>query len=149
MIFRRTSEAWKSIAPLDLLGELLSEISQQAFAAGWTGGTEYFVPELCRRAIAERQIQYWGLSLVSPDLGRRLFQIADLAGSWVDYENPDRFVPFNPFPIPQEYLEEMSRPANVGRRQPLPTFSPKHLQLFLSSDVGSDFLQGLEVVHPE
>ncbi|GEM_PF-7043196 len=36
---------------IDILGIVMSEISEEAYYAGWAGGSEYIIPALCQRAL--------------------------------------------------------------------------------------------------
>ena len=42
------------------LGAEMSDLSEACWCAGWLGGTESVVPELCRRAAESGRTQYWG-----------------------------------------------------------------------------------------
>lgn len=96
------------------LGEAMSDVSEECYHAGWLGGTEYFVPELCRRAVATGRAQPWGHGEVTPERARTLIELAARAGCWADLDEPGiGYEPFQPFPIPPEYLAalERERPA--------------------------------------
>jgi hypothetical protein len=74
------------------------------------GGVEYFVPELARRALESSEPQPWGHGEVTPELARRLFDLAEALGHWVDLDEPGiGYQPFDPFPIPLQYLEGLDR----------------------------------------
>jgi hypothetical protein len=95
---------------LQLLGESMSDVSEDCYCAGWLGGTEYFVPELCYRAVRTGQTQPWGHGQVTPDQARGLMALADQIGSWADMDAAGvGYVPFQPFPLPQQYLDELDR----------------------------------------
>jgi hypothetical protein len=92
------------------LGQAMSNISEECYCAGWLGGTEYFVPELCRRAVETVRTQYWGHGEVTPDQARELITLAERAGCWADTDYYSvGYEPFQPFPIPPEYLEAIER----------------------------------------
>ena len=81
----------------------MSEISEECYYAGWLNGTEYFVPELCRRARDLGKSQTWGHGEVGPQKAEELFKIAELLGHWVDLdEMGSGYDPHDPFPIPPE-----------------------------------------------
>jgi hypothetical protein len=103
------------------LGQAMSDISEQSYYAGWLGGTEYFVPELCRRAVETGRTQYWGHGEVTPQQARQLMSLAERAGSWADSDYYSvGYDPFQPFPIPPEYVEAIEReqlPQYAQRRR--------------------------------
>ena len=112
-------------AALQLLGKEMSDISEDCYCAGWLGGTEYLVPELCRRALATGQMQFWGHGEVTPERARGLLLLANAAGSWADMDDDAVvYVPFDPFPIQPEYAEaiewEQSTVFAQHRRQNTP-----------------------------
>ena len=99
---------------IQLLGLAMSELSEEAYCAGWLGGTEYFVPELCRRAVETGVPQRWGRVVVTPEFARGLVHIAEETGSWADLnESANGYVAFQPYPIPVQYLEALSREQAV------------------------------------
>lgn len=103
-------------AILQLLGNEMSDISEDCYCAGWLGGTEYFVPELCRRANATGQTQHWGRGEVTPELALGLMALAEQIGSWADLnDDATGYVPFQPFPIPPHYREEIDREQEFSR----------------------------------
>jgi len=102
------------------LGAAMSDISEDCYYAGWLGGAEYMLPELCRRALATGQTQYWGHGQVAPEQARSLVGLADQIGSWADLDDDGiGYVPFQPFPLPPQYSaaierEQSSRDPSVG-----------------------------------
>src|SRR3954462_11666022 len=97
-------------ALVQLLGRALSDVSEECYHSGWLGGNEYFVPELCRRAIATGQTQYWGHGQVTPEQARGLTFLAEQIGAWADLDEPGSgYIPFDPFSIPQQYVEAIER----------------------------------------
>lgn len=98
----------------------MSELSEQCYYAGWMAGTEYLVPELCRRADVTGQAQPWGHGEVTPERARELLALADRLGSWADLDEAGiGYVPHQPFPLPAHHLEtiereQRSRPARLG-----------------------------------
>ncbi|HET6575988.1 MAG TPA: hypothetical protein VFG68_20475 [Fimbriiglobus sp.] len=95
---------------LQLLGKAMSDISEECYYAGWLGGTEYFVPELCRRALESGRPQLWGHGEVTPEEARGLTYLADRLGYWADLDDAATgYVPHQPFPIPKEYAEGIDR----------------------------------------
>ena len=100
------------------LGEAMSKLSEECYCAGWLGGTEYLVPELCRRAVESCQSQKWGLSEVSLSKARELLSLAEKAGCWADTDYYSiAYEPFHPFPIPPEYIESIER-EQLSRPKP-------------------------------
>ncbi|HEV8068669.1 MAG TPA: hypothetical protein VGP76_13105 [Planctomycetaceae bacterium] len=92
------------------LGDLMSAISEECYCAGWLGGTEFTVPELCRRAAESGKTQFWGHGRIDPSQARQLAAIANQIGSWVNTDDASTgYVPFQPFPIPLEYVEAIER----------------------------------------
>jgi hypothetical protein len=101
------------------LGEFMSQVSEDCYCAGWLGGTEYLVPELCRRALAGARPQPWGHGVVTPALARTLCDIAEQLGHWVDTDEASvGYVPFRPFPIPPEYIAALDRELESGLGAP-------------------------------
>ena len=99
------------------LGQLMSQISEDCYCAGWLGGTEYSVPELCRRALTSARSQPWGHGVVTPALVRTLCDIAEQLGHWVDTDETSvGYVPFSPFPIPPEYIAALDRDLELEGR---------------------------------
>ena len=95
---------------VQLLGQLMSDISEDCYCAGWLGGTEYFVPELCRRAVETGQTQRWGHGEVTPEQARGMIHIAEQIGCWADLDEPGSgYTSFNPFPIPAQYINGIDR----------------------------------------
>jgi|GEM_PF-1742864 len=100
---------------LTSLGQLMSDLSEDCYCAGWLIGTEYLVPELCRRAIETGAPQYWGHGEVSPEQARRLQDIADSVGHWANLDDEAKnYIPFDPFPIPATYIESLDPEPNSG-----------------------------------
>jgi hypothetical protein len=103
-------------AVLQLLGAAMSDISEECYCAGWSGGTQYAVPELCRRAIATGETQHWGHGEVTLVKARGLVALAELVGSWADLDQIGAgYVPFQPFPLPPEYLEGLDQERRGSR----------------------------------
>lgn len=91
-----------------VLGELMSVVSQDTHCAGWLMGTEFFVPELCKRVLKTNRANPWGFGELGPGMAAVLQTIADKLGHWATTEERGPgYVPFNPFPIPKEYLAEL------------------------------------------
>ena len=98
----------KRNALLQLLGAAMSDVSEDCYCADWLAGTEYIVPELCRRALSTKQDQHWGHGEVTPERALGLITLADLVGSWANRdESGIGYVPFQPFPVPREYAREI------------------------------------------
>jgi len=95
---------------LKRLGVAMSDVSERCYCAGWLGGAEYLLPELCRRVILTNEPQPWGYSSVTLEEAEMLTALSDEIGSWADLDdNAAEFVRFKPFPIPAEYIEELDR----------------------------------------
>lgn len=106
-------------ALLQELGRRMSELSEACMAAGWLGGTEYLVPELCRRAIDQQQSQRWGHGEVHPERAAQLMALADQLGHWADLDEAGvGYVAFDPFPTPPEYRSALDREAAPAPRAP-------------------------------
>lgn len=100
------------------LGQEMSDISEDCYCAGWLGGTEYLVPELCRRAAESGYTQHWGHGEITPELGRQLILLAEQAGCWANTDFASvAYDPFQPFPIPLEYTAEIDREQAFWRDQ--------------------------------
>jgi hypothetical protein len=92
------------------LGQMMSDISEDCYYAGWLGGTEYLVPELCRRVVQTGQAVVWGHGVITPERAAELIALADQIGSWADLDEPGvGYVPFHPFPVPEEYVAAIER----------------------------------------
>jgi len=92
------------------LGAAMSDVSEECYCAGWLGGTEDVLPELCRRAIETGRPQRWGHGEVTPATARKLWAIAERAGTWADqHPQDDSYVPYRPFPLVPGVAEEVDR----------------------------------------
>ncbi len=102
------------------LGAAMSDVSEECYYAGWLGGTEDVLPELCRRAIETETTQRWGHGEVTPETARKLWAMAERAGAWADlHPQDDSYVPYQPFPVSTEVAEEVDReqsPPAIHRR---------------------------------
>ncbi len=108
------------------LGQEMSAISEESYYAGWQGGTEYIVPELCRRAVKSGRTQYWGHGEITPKRAQSLIALAEQIGCWADTDYYSiGYDPFQPFPIPPELVNEFeqdfSSPIPPNRRQNPPS----------------------------
>src|SRR3954454_22175267 len=93
-----------SLVPL--LGKAMSDSSEGCYHAGWMDGTEYIVPELCRRAVATGQPQFWGMGEVKPKRAIGLIWLAGQLGSWADLDRTGGgYIPHPSLPIPTKYAE--------------------------------------------
>ena len=105
-------------ALLQVLGNAMSDISEDCYCAGWMGGAEYFVPELCRRALDTNQSQNWGHGEVTQEQARGLLALAELVGSWADLDDDATgYIPFQPFPIPPQFMEAIEREQKLSSTQ--------------------------------
>jgi len=95
---------------LDQIGAIMSAISEACVDATWLGGTERFVPELCRRALVTGEPQPWGRGEVTPEQALELLELVEQIGHWADLA-PDGvgYVPFDPYPMSREYPDELDR----------------------------------------
>jgi hypothetical protein len=111
-------------AVLQLLGNAMSDVSEDCYCAGWGGGTEYFVPELCHRAIESGQPQYWGQGEITVETARSLTYLAEQLGCWANLDDAGvNYVPHSPFPIPKQYIEAIEREQLYQASQDLRTKS--------------------------
>lgn len=93
---------------LRTLGDLMSGISESCYQAAWMVGTEYMVPELCRRALESGEAQPWARGTVTPAVARHLSELADKLGGWARLDEAGTgYQPFDPFPTPDRFLEEL------------------------------------------
>ena len=90
---------------LHLLGDAMSDISEESYCAAWLSGWEYLLPELCRRALELQQTQIWGRCELSVETASTLSFMAERIGFWANAD-PDGpgYVAHSPFPIPIEVL---------------------------------------------
>jgi len=98
----------------------MSDISEECHCAGWLGGTEYLVPELCRRAVAQQRPQRWGHGEISPQRAEQIVALAEQLGHWaVLDERGVGYVAFAPFPTPPQHRAELAtdEPRSGGRRR--------------------------------
>lgn len=93
---------------LRTLGDLMSRISEICYEAPWMVGTEYMVPELCLRAVETGEPQPWARGEVTPAVARHLTELAGKLGGWARLEGDGSgYLPFDPFPTPARFLEEL------------------------------------------
>lgn len=92
------------------LGELMSGVSESCYYAGWLAGTEYCVPELCRRAVATGEPQPWGHGVITPDQAAELAALAGQLGHWATLDDDGTgYMRHDPFPIPEKYAAALRR----------------------------------------
>lgn len=103
-------DGWAGL--IQTLGDLMSDVSEDCYYAGWLGGTEHVVPELCRRALATNAVQFWGHGEVTPERADRLWQVAAELGHWVDLDEAG--VGYVPFPVPVDVAEQINRDHAYG-----------------------------------
>jgi hypothetical protein len=90
------------------LGGGMSGVSEACYGARWYDGTEYLVPELCRRAREAGTAQPWSQGAVTPEVARGLTILANEIGSWaILSDDASGYLPFDPFPTPPEHLSEL------------------------------------------
>lgn len=93
------------------LGAAMSDLSEECYSAGWMSGSEDEIPELCRRALATGVVQHWGHGSVTPEVARRLTELAERAGAWANlHPQDDTFVPYRPpNPVPRDIAAALDR----------------------------------------
>lgn len=74
------------VAVLIALGNLMSETSEECWAAGWMAGTEDVLPALCWLAVNTNEPQVWGMGLIQVDWAKSLIDTAEQLGGWADYD---------------------------------------------------------------
>jgi hypothetical protein len=95
-------------AVLQLLGAAMSDISEECWCAGWLLGSEYYIPELCRRAVDSGHPQRWGPGEVTMVQALGLVYLAEQLGCWAALDSVGvGYVAHQPFPVPPEYLAEL------------------------------------------
>lgn len=93
---------------LQLLGDAMSDISEDCYYAGWLGDSESLIPELCRRAVETGTIQRFGHGEVTPEKALALMYLADLLGCWANLDPVgDGYVPHQAFPITPELVADL------------------------------------------
>ena len=106
---------------LHTLGDLMSGLSETCYQAAWMVGTEYMLPELCRRAIESDEPQPWARGTVTPAVARHLSELADELGGWVRRgKGGTGYLLFNPFPTPERFVEELDFWKRRAQEQALP-----------------------------
>jgi len=103
----------------DALGELMSAVSEDTHCAGWLVGTQYIVPALCQRVLKINRAQPWGFGELGPGMAAVMQTIADKLGHWANLDEQGKgYVPFDPFPTPQEYLVDLDVWQRKQKRDP-------------------------------
>jgi hypothetical protein len=71
------------------LAELMSDISERSFAAGWLNGTEYVLWDALLKGPRD-----WGRDRITADDIARLSQLSTAAGGWITYSinRPAKFI---------------------------------------------------------
>jgi hypothetical protein len=102
------------------LGAAMSDLSERCYYAGWMGGSEDVIPELCRRALATGVPQHWGHGEVTPEIAQMLTTFAERAGAWADlHPQDDTYVPYQPRnPVPPEVAAALDRAQAQNSRRP-------------------------------
>ncbi len=101
---------------IDILGDLMSNISEECYSASWYVGSEYIIPALCEKALKIGRPRPWAHGEISPEMASLLVALSEKIGSWVTLnENVDGYVGFNPFPIPEKYLKELEHGKNTNK----------------------------------
>ncbi len=93
---------------IDMLGDLMSNVSEECYSAGWYDGSEYLIPALCEKALKIGTPRPWAHGEVTPENASLLVAISERIGSWVNLnESGNEYVAFDPYPIPEKYLQEI------------------------------------------
>ncbi len=92
-----------------ILGDLISAISEDCYSAGWYRGSEYIVPALCVRATKLLRPQPWAHGQVGDGLAEVLVAVSKKLGHWANLsDDGESYVPFDPWPTPEEYAKEFA-----------------------------------------
>ena len=93
---------------LEMLGDLMSNISEECYSSGWQEGTEYIVPALCIKANNLGRREPWAHGEITPEMAELLLTLANKVGGWASYDEViDGYKIINPFPTPSKYSEEI------------------------------------------
>jgi hypothetical protein len=93
---------------LEILGDLMSNISEDCYSAEWYEGSEYIIPALCVKASKLGRSRPWAHGEVSLSTASLLISISNRLGGWANISaGNDGYVLFNPFPTPKECEEEI------------------------------------------
>jgi hypothetical protein len=66
------------------------------------------VPALCQRVLEANRAQPWGHGALGPGMAAVMQTIADKLGHWANLDDQGKgYVPFDPFPTPQEHLDDL------------------------------------------
>jgi len=69
---------------IDILGQAMSDVSEDCWCAGWLDDTEEDLPKLVAEALRTGEPQPWGLGgYVSPEAARHLAGMRERLGAWV------------------------------------------------------------------
>ena len=134
-------------ALINLLGSLMSEVSESCYRAGWLGDTECLVPELCRRAKETQEVQSWGHGSVTPTIAECLWCISEELNSWVNLDDMAvGYVLFDPFPIPDGSLESLDREKEYAQTNDLNLedeclFGIRNIKKLMKMDHANEFLE--------
>jgi hypothetical protein len=97
-------------AVLQLLGQVMSDVSEECWYAGWVDDAEYHIPELCRRVIDSGRPQLWGHGTLTVETARGLTYLAEQLGCWANWNNAEAvYIPHQPFPLPAGALADFER----------------------------------------
>jgi hypothetical protein len=93
---------------MEILGDLMSNISEECYSAGWYQGSEYIIPALCEKALNTQMPKPWARGEVTPEMASLLVSLAGKIGGWVSpNKKGDGYKIFNPFPTPEKYEDEI------------------------------------------
>ncbi len=85
---------------LQLLGDAMSAISEEAYCASWLPRTASIIHELCRRAVEEQRPQIWGNAELTPPRAKAMIFIAEQIGAWANLNGAGPgYVEFQPYPL--------------------------------------------------
>lgn len=80
-----------------LLGKLMSEISETCWASGWFRGVEDDLPRIIAMAAATRDKQEWGKLFVWPDDADLIIALVTALGHWATPSDDDLvYLPYQP-----------------------------------------------------
>lgn len=83
---------------IQMMGDIMSEISERCYCAGWMDGTEEVVPQLVAEALSTGQDQGWCMNELRLHEAKHLKALNDYLGHWVDFNMGDgpTYIPYTP-----------------------------------------------------
>lgn len=70
---------------IKMMGNIMSEISERCYCAGWLSDTEEIVPRMVADALSTGKDQEWGLGTLRVYEAKYLKKLADSLGHWVAF----------------------------------------------------------------